>query len=532
MAAGTPGQRIINLFSLAPRPREGDRRGAVILLRGQFGDGWNAVTSLWARLAPVAALAASLGAPLAEAHRAPDVRLPAGYDEVAARSPLALAALDHWWTLFNDPTLDSLEAEAFRTGPDARTAAARILEARETEFSEIAQTLPKGNIAGNASKEHESNIGGAANTLFPIGGTIETETANLNVSLEVELFGRLAAARRVAKADLAAARFDVEGTRASLAASVADNYFLASGLAIQIEDAKETVRIQGQLETIAEKKAQLGIGAASDADRVAGDLAQAQAQAQDLESQLHAAQRQLLILIGRGRDPVSSLPVQALAEESPPIPAAIPGELLARRPDVRESEAKLRSEAGTDKLRHLAIFPTFTILPGLGLSRTVQPSVGFIPPATLIPDTQTTSLSFWTYGGGVTVPFLDIPHLLFDAKAEDARTEQAVIAYEKVVQTAYGEAENALVNFAAGKRAVAILVEGEARAKRASDAAQTRYRLGFDDLTNALSAETAWRTTRSALTSERVQALRRAVQTYKALGGGWAFATPPAKKAS
>jgi outer membrane protein TolC len=47
-----------------------------------------------------------------------------------------------------------------------------------------------------------------------------------------------------------------------------------------------------------------------------------------------------------------------------------------------------------------------------------------------------------------------------------------------------------------------------------------------------LSAETAWRTTRSALTSERVQALRRAVQTYKALGGGWAFATPPAKKAS
>ena len=96
----------------------------------------------------------------------------------------------------------------------------------------------------------------------------------------------------------------------------------------------------------------------------------------------------------------------------------------------------------------------------------------------------------------MTVPVLDIPRLLFDAKAEDARTEQAVIAYEKTVQTAYGDAENALVNLAAGKQAVATLVDGEARAHRAYDAAQTRYRLGFDDLTTALSAETAWRATR------------------------------------
>ena len=70
----------------------------------------------------------------------------------------------------------------------------------------------------------------------------------------------------------------------------------------------------------------------------------------------------------------------------------------------------------------------------------------------------------------------------------------------------YGEAENALVNLAAGKRAAAVLADGEARAHRASDAAQTRYAMGFDDLTAALDAEQAWRTTHSALTAERVQA--------------------------
>jgi outer membrane protein TolC len=119
---------------------------------------------------------------------------------------------------------------------------------------------------------------------------------------------------------------------------------------------------------------------------------------------------------------------------------------------------------------------------------------------------------------------LDIPRLLYDAKAEDARTEQAVIAYEKTVQTAYGEAENALVNLAAGERAVAVLATGEAMARRSSDATRKLYAMGLDDLTTALSAEQAWRSTRSALTAERVMALRRAVQVYKALGGGWAYA--------
>ena len=467
------------------------------------------------------------GGATAATHRPPEPNLPAAFDGVSVEGQaLAPAELDHWWLLFGDPTLNALEDEAFRNGPDARTAAARILEARATRNSEIAQTLPTGEIAGNASRQQARDIGSGANSLFPVGGDIETETANLKVSWELDLFGRLREARRVAKADLAVTRFNIEGVRASLAASVADTYFQAAGLVIQIADARETVRIETDLQRVAQDKADLGLGAQSDADRVAGDLAQARAQLETLQSQLHAAERQLLVLLGRGGAPVESLNLPGQAADAPPTPAAIPGELLARRPDVREAEARLRAQVGTGKLRHLAIYPTFTLLPQLGLSRTVQPSVSYNPTTgVLSPYQQTTSLGYWTWGGGVTVPFFDIPRLLFDAKAEDARTQQAAVAYEKTVQTAYAEAENALVALAAGKRAAALLADGEQRAQRASDAAKTRYSMGLDDLTSALSAEQAWRSTRAALTSQRVQTLRGAVQTYKALGGGWAFAT-------
>ncbi len=462
----------------------------------------------------------------------PDVRLPAAYEAPSNAAATSPANLDQWWFLFSDPALNALEDEAFRNGPDARTAAARVLEARATRNGQTAATLPSGSISGKASRQTSTNIGAASQSLIPVGGTTDSLTGNFNVSWEVDLFGRLAVARKVANADAATARFNIEGTRASLAAAVADAYFQARGLTTQLADARQSVRIQTQLQDIAQSKAEFGLGTRDEADRVAGVLSQARAQAEDLEAQLHAIRRQLLILVGRGSEPTTNLLLEGVAPQIPAAPTTMPAQLLTRRPDVREAEFRLKSELGTARLRHLAVFPTITLLPGLGLSRTVSPGVSFIPPATLVPAQQTTSLGFWSLAVGVSAPTLDIPKLLYQARAEDARAQQAAIAYEKAVQTAYGEAENALVSFEASQKATALLVDGEGRAQRAYNSAQKRYRLGIDDLTAALSAEQSWRTTRSALTSEQVLTFRRAVVTYKALGGGWAYAGADTRKVS
>jgi outer membrane protein TolC len=146
-------------------------------------------------------------------------------------------------------------------------------------------------------------------------------------------------------------------------------------------------------------------------------------------------------------------------------------------------------------------------------------------PLFLAPQQQTTTTNYWSLGANLDQPVLDIPRLLADAKAQGARTEQAVIAYEQAVKNAYGDAENALVLLASDERRVTILTDGEARARRAYDDGRLRYNLGIDDVTSVLSAEETWRTDRTLLTGQRVQALRRAIQTYKALGGGWDYAT-------
>jgi len=445
--------------------------------------------------------------------RPADTRLPAAYE--APPGVADAVALDRWWTAFDDPELTALVDQALAASPDARSAAARLAEARAQRSGALTTFLPQGNLQGTARRNDSKVIDldsaeGIPTDVpgFTIGGVTKNYALNFDVSWEVDLFGRIFAARRAANAELAAARFNYEGARASLAANVADSYFQARGLAIQLEDARQTVHIRQSLQDLAGKRVAHGLAAESDADRIAGDLAQAEAQAASLEAELRAARRTLLVLVGRGIDPLASLPVAASIDTAPPVPASVPGELLARRPDVREAEARVVSATGQLQLANRALFPTFTLTPGAGLTRSEQPGFAY-------------SAKNWSIGGAVSVPVLDIPRLLSDIKVQGARGEQAVIAYEKTVQTAYAEAEGTLVRLDADRRGVAVLAAGEQRSAKAYNASRIRYGAGLEDLTTTLNNEQAWRAVHSQLTSAQVQAARRAVQAYKALGGGW-----------
>jgi outer membrane protein TolC len=303
-------------------------------------------------------------------------------------------------------------------------------------------------------------------------------------------------------------RFAYEAARAQIAAATADAWFQAKGLAIQLADARETARIQQELYDVAARRAEVGLSASSDPDRVAGDLAQARAQVEALEAQLQVQKRAILILAGRVVEPTANITATPEAGEAPAVPSLVPSELLERRPDVRQAQAAVRSAAGQQRLAQLAFFPSFTFSPGIGWSKVEQP--GFAS------ETET-----WTLAGSVTQPILAIPRLLAELKAQNARTEQAVTAYEKTVQTAFQEAEAALVSLEADRRRVDLLEDGEARARRAYEAARLGYERGLLSLSDTLSAEQAWRAVRAQLAAAQVQALRRSVQAMKALGGGW-----------
>ena len=446
--------------------------------------------------------------------RAPQISTPAAFE---ARTEVATAPLDRWWTAFNDPQLTALVEEALANSPDARTAQARLAEARATRSANIYGAWPQGDLSGNASTRGNSQLSGTQSP-FAASGRSENYSLTFDVSWEIDLFGRTRIARRAVENDFAAKVFNIEGTRAALAADVADSLFSARGLAQQIEDAKSAGAIARERQRVADLLADRGLGSLADARRIAADVSQTDANLVQLEADLAAARRSLLVLLGRGTAARDSLVVAPDLVAPPLPPATVPGELLQRRPDVREAEERLAVAIAQLKVDRLALFPKFTILPGVGLNRSDQ-SFGGVP--------STSSTFDWSAGLGVSVPVLSRPALLAEARASDARAEQAVIAYEKAVQTAYGEADNALLQLAADRNRLVLLAAGETQARQAYDANRQLYDAGLTDLTTLLQTEQAWRAARTATTSARTQALRRSVQTFKALGGGWTLPGDP-----
>lgn len=452
-----------------------------------------------------------------------DVKLPAAYGPVGG-TPLAAQALDQWWTTFNDPVLNDLVTTALAQAPDARLAAARLAEARAVRRGQIRELyIPQTPLTGSAKRTDTDILDQSGTGGFTQGGVSKTYSADFDVSWELDLIGRRSAARRVVDNDLAAARFSYEGARAALAADVAQSYFEARGYAVQLQDARESARISQSLYEVSAERGRRGLAATSEGERAAADLAQAQAQILSLEAQLRTARRSLLVLVGKGVDPLEGLPIDPVLAKAPPVPAAAPGDLLARRPDVREAAARLASASGNLNINELALFPTLTLTPGVGITKSVTPS--FFAPGT----TTSTTSSAWSVGANLSIPVLNIPKLLADIKAQGARVEQAAVTYEKTVQTAFGEADNALVQLASDERRVDILTAGERRAAVAYEASRKGYAAGLTDLTTALQAEQSWRGARTALTGAQTQALQRAVQTYKALGGGWSPQSVPTK---
>jgi NodT family efflux transporter outer membrane factor (OMF) lipoprotein len=429
----------------------------------------------------------------------PDVRVPPAF-EVAAPAGEGALSLDRWWDGFDDPQLAQLVAAALERSTTARLAYARIIEARATRAQTRATTLPSGSVSASATEQGSERLSG--NGLSQPGSA--TYQASFYPSWELDLFGRLAAIRERADLDYRASALDFYGARLALAGDVAAALFQARYLAVQLEDARETLRIARELARSGELGQAHGLTSGQDVARLEADRASAEAEAVRLEGELHAAKRSLLILIGDPTAATDTLAIEPALATPPALPAATPGLLLARRPDVRRAQIALASAARSIEIDRLALFPRFTIEPGAGLTATSGGATGL-----------------WSLAAGLTLPVLDRTRLLATLRITEARGREAVISYEQAVQTAFGEAENALTRVDAGRRRLGDLARATERARYAFDAARRGYAAGLTDLTTLLQAERTWLQNRATLNAARFGLLSDTVTAIRALGGGW-----------
>ncbi|TAN70521.1 MAG: hypothetical protein EPN17_04850 [Methylobacter sp.] len=248
---------------------------------------------------------------------------------------------------------------------------------------------------------------------------------------------------------------------------------------------------------------------ALDMKRAKAELETAESTVAPIAAQINNARHALALL--------ASLPPTGLNAELAEVPATIPqppavqpgmpSDLLRRRPDIRQAELTVAS--ATASIGAAELFPKLSLTGAVGFQS--QDLSSF------------TSLSsgFYGFGPRLSLPIFQAGRLLANIDAQEARHQEALLAYEKSVLSALREVEDSLALMQGEQSRRLSLENAEQSARKAAETAEDYYAEGETDLSSVLDSRRAWHNAREQLAQSRLAWATTHVALYKALGGGW-----------
>jgi multidrug efflux system outer membrane protein len=437
-----------------------------------------------------------------------------------------------WWAAFNDTTLTRLETQANALNFSTRAAVARVEQARAQLRIADAQRAPVVAIAPSTYYSQLSALRPRQASAIPAVAVNQNQFyVPVNVNYEVDLWGRLRRNAQAATANLQATEDDEQSVRLTVAADAANTYFSLRGLDAELlvlDSARQARRYNVQL-TAARFKA--GVDNEIGVRRSETELANVEASAVELRRQRAGLVASLSTLTGR---PASSFALPSVQPDSvgpinplltnqvpatspspllpapPIIPANVPAQLLARRPDLRRAE---RLSAAADlraKSARLARLPTLQLNGYIGPQTT---NVGDLPKLA----------NAYTYyvGGGFNIPIFDGGRLRGNQQLAEAQTAEVVANSRNLTLTAYEEVETALADVASSRAQLAAQQRALRAARLAGRLTLERYRRGLTDYFAVVDADRQTLDAARLVVQTQTTQLRAAVQLVRTLGGGW-----------
>jgi multidrug efflux system outer membrane protein len=449
------------------------------------------------RIIVVFALAIALAACSTTPTAPPQLDLPQG----SANDP----SLEHWWTEFNDATLDRLVDEAIGNNLDLRLAISRIDSARAEVTAAQGDLFPKVNLGMDAARSRFSEVGPQAIPGIP--PVFNDYRIGVNASYEVDLWGKYHAENRAAQDDLLASQYARETVRTVVSAEVAQAYFQLVAADAQLKLLEDTLKSRTDTVALQRDRYQGGIIGEY-------DLAQAEAERAAVASDVATTQRAIgelesALAVLLGRSPREVFAPQVAREDIasrlltvPTLPEGLPSNLLERRPDIARAD----------------YFPSLALTGSYGTESVALHSL-FTGPAAM-----------WSIGAALAQPLLNLKSIEANVQGRTAQRDQTVIGYQQTVQTAFKETHDALVANQTMRDALAAQTERAAKLSHALDLAETRYRAGYSPYLEVLDAQ------RQLLQAQTLQILAArnvrlaVVDLAKAMGGGWEYNAPVAAR--
>ncbi len=413
-----------------------------------------------------------------------------------------------WWKVFGDPLLNELEADAVARNQDLRAAVARVDEARSAARVSRSRFFPELSLDPLVKRERTS---GNLPTPIPVDipvAHVSTFSFPLDLSYEVDLWGRVRRSFEAAQAEAEASVSDYQHVLLTLTADLAVNYFLVRALDAEISALARTIDSREETHRILDGRFQAGALPESDAVQALRELAAARADLADVKRRRAETVHAVAVLCGR---PAGAFEIAAGAEAGslPDVPVGLPSSLLERRPDIARAERTLAARNAQIGVARAAYFPVLRLTGQAGYLSADADAL-FTDPSRV-----------WSIGPSLSLPLFTAGRTTAEVRQAEAVYEESLAAYRQSVLASFKEVEDSLAQIAF--RCEEAAAEGEAltAAARATQLARARYDAGTVNQLEWLDAD------RSSLQHERrlaqVQGQRFAatVRLIKALGGGW-----------
>jgi multidrug efflux system outer membrane protein len=439
-------------------------------------------------------------------YKRPEVALPAEYRGRDLSAPPGTGSFGDlaWWTIFRDETLQGLIRTALAQNYDLQIAAARILDARAQVVSTRSNQFPV--IEGAAAAPYQRTDGDRP----PL--TLEDSfipQAGLNLSFELDFWGRWRRATEAARAELAASE---EGRRvilSTLVADVASAYITLRALDLGLDIARQTLASRQDSLRLVQLRQEGGVVSMADVYQAQTLVVGASREIPDFERQIEQTENFISVLLGQNPAPVprgAPLPTQV---ELPVIPAGLPAELLERRPDVRLAEQQLVAANARVGVAKSEFFPRIFLLGSIAVGGGVVNGVSYGPMAT------------FGVGPTLTVPIFNAGRVQAGVDSADARVAEAVARYRQTVQLAVRDVSDGLIGYRKrqeARREQELLV---AVLRDATKLSKIRYDGGVTSYLEVLDNERQLFTAELDLSRAQRDELLVVVGLYRALGGGW-----------
>ena len=458
---------------------------------------------------PLGALAALIlitvlsGCQVGPVYRAPQSRVPEKWSTQVPNAVPSWPSLD-WWRAFNAPELDRLMEQAQRGNPDVAAAVYRVREAEAQAEIAGAPLLPAVEFGAAVGPQRQLSFTGQERhrVLYQ---------ALISVRYELDFWGKNKAALKSAQASANAARFAQQVIWITTSTGVANLYLQDLALQDRLQTASDNLsRAQHSLDAISLAEHRGTVPRLAVVQQQAA-VASIEALVPPLQAQLAATRNALAILVGVLPEDLQLEGRSLLDLKQPVITDGVPSELLARRPDIQEVEARLIAANADIRVARAQFFPSF-LLPVL--SAGVQ--------SVTVPQGTVSPIGAYSLLGTVTQPIFQGGALRGRLHQSQARYQELLVgAYRQAVLSAFGEVETALADLRAAVAEEAAQQRAAALAQQSAEMALASLRGGTGTTLDVLQSQSAVLAAQDALVQARLAHERATLGLIKALGGGW-----------